>query len=115
MSREPHAHRRHTRRSGRRAGTRIPVRNQSNGAASDLSLRQLSWAYTRGAERQYCVLAVDTAQRVYELRIRLDAPSETVRVERFNYVSRALERQCEYEAQLIAAGFALERFDAIPV
>ncbi len=88
--------------------------NQSDAVAIDPPVRQLSWCYMRGTERQYCVLALDTAQRLYELRIRLDAPSETVRVERFNHVSRALERQCVYEAQLMAAGFTLERFDAIP-
>jgi len=90
------------------------VRNQSNAVAIDPPLRQLSWCYTRGAERQYCVLSLDTARRVYELRIRLDSPSETVRIERFNHVSRALERQCEFEAQMIAAGFFLERFEAVP-
>lgn len=92
------------------------MRNRSSQAtAIDPPLRQLSWAYTRGAERQYCVLALDTALRTYELRIRLDEPRETIRVERFNYVSRALERQSQYEQQLLAAGFTLENFEAITV
>ena len=75
-------------------------------------LRQLSWSYQRGRERQHCILSMDVGRCVYEFRIAAGEVGTIVRLERFRHASKAITRQCEYEAHMLAAGFSLDDFQA---
>jgi hypothetical protein len=75
--------------------------------------RRLCWSYQRRNERRQCVLVVDTAHRMCELRILFGDRGSDVRLERFHYVSKAMVRHCEYEAQFLAAGFSLDDFEVV--
>jgi hypothetical protein len=75
--------------------------------------RELRWSYTRGKERQVVRLSLDPAARAYEFHVRHDNRCSSVRVERYVYAADAIERQCEYEAELLAAGFSLDAFEPV--
>jgi hypothetical protein len=76
-------------------------------------VRELRWSYIRGGERQCVHLSLDASARAYELLVRHGDRRSTVRVERYVYASDAIERQCEYEAQLLADGFSLDTFEPV--
>jgi hypothetical protein len=75
--------------------------------------RELRWAYIRGTERRLVNLSLNADGCACELQVRHDEPRSRVKIERYVYAADAIERQCEYEAHLLAAGFSLESFEPI--
>lgn len=77
------------------------------------AVRELRWSYIRGGERQMIFLSLDSRARAYELHLRDEERRAVLRIERYVYASDAIERQCEYEAELLAAGFSLDAFEPV--
>ena len=75
--------------------------------------RELRWSYRRGAERQVVRLSLDADARAYEFQVRHDERRSSVRIERYVYAADAIERQSEYEAELLAVGFSLDAFEPV--
>ncbi len=70
---------------------------------------ELHWSYVRGGERQQCQLALDPHQRAYEFRV-WGHDSRLLKIERYPFACDAIQRQSEYESQLVRTGFSLESF-----
>lgn len=75
------------------------------------AVRELRWSYIRGAERQCVHLSLDAQACAYEFHVRHADRRSSMRIERYIYASDAIERHCEYEAELLAAGFSLDSFE----
>jgi hypothetical protein len=82
-----------------------PSRAPVNNAA-----RELNWSYVRGTERQLCRLSLDAGERAYEFVVQVDDVHHGMKLERYAFASDAIQRHCEYEAELLSAGFSLESF-----
>jgi hypothetical protein len=74
-------------------------------------IRVLRWVYVLGEARVTCELALDEQALIYEFRINRESGA-TRSVDRFEHVSRAFQRQSEFEAGLIADGWSLERYES---
>lgn len=85
-------------------------------------VRVLHWSYASTESRCSCDISLDSTNLLYALRIgdvrvAPGAPTEdrrqaTVTLELYLHVARALERQCEFEADMLQRGFHLDSFTA---
>ena len=100
----------------------LPARSARKVDVVSSPVRVLRWSYASTASRCSCDISLDSTNLLYALRIgdiRVEpaAPADdrrqaTVTVELYLHVARALERQCEIEADMLQRGFHLDSFTA---
>ena len=69
----------------------------------------MRWTYVSRDARCSCDVSLDSSHLLYAFRISW-ADSPRVSLEHYQHVMQVFERQSQFEADLLSAGFSLEEF-----
>lgn len=82
---------------------------QKGFASVGTPLRVMRWTYASRDARCSCDVSLDSSHMLYAFRISW-ADSHRVSLEHYQHVTQVFERQSQFEADLLSAGFSLEEF-----